>query len=148
MDQEDCPTGRDSEPERHVLKGIRQLQSIRSFLRADPQHLAAIGRLRRPLDAYDHVHYLLVARDHWRWVEPNDGVAIVEFEAFSSALSSAADLRTAMTELLVYDWLPVEGRDFVVRFDRAHANGVTIESPVFYPTTMSRRSLSGPASLR
>ena len=31
-------------------------------------------------------------------------------------------------DLHVYEWLPVEGRDFVVRFDRATVNGVSIES--------------------
>ena len=43
-------------------------------------------------------------------------------------------LREAVDELLSYDWLPVEGRDFYVRYDRATANGVSIESQVFYST--------------
>ena len=38
------------------------------------------------------------------------------------------------TELLGYEWLPVEGRDFRVQFDRAIANGAAIESEVFYPS--------------
>ena len=59
-----------------------------------------------------HVHYLIVARDHWRWVEPSNRVAIVEFEPFAQALERAANLRDAVGELLTYDWLPVEGRDF------------------------------------
>jgi hypothetical protein len=46
-----------------VMKGVRQLISIRSFLHAQPDHLANSGRLGRPLGAYDHVHYLLVARE-------------------------------------------------------------------------------------
>jgi hypothetical protein len=121
-----------------VLKGIRQLQSIRSFLTANPRYLADTGRLIRSLDAYDHVYYLLVARDHWRWVEPDNRIAIVEFEAFSPALSSAADLRTAMDGLLTYEWLPVEGRDFVIRLDKAQVNGVAIESPVFYSTAQAQ----------
>lgn len=121
-----------------VLKGIRQLQSIRSFLTATLRHLVDTGRLSRPLDAYDHVYYLLVARDHWRWVEPDDSVSIVEFEAFSTALSGAEDLRTVMVGLLTYEWLPVEGRDFVVRLDKAEVNGVAIESPVFYSTAQAQ----------
>jgi hypothetical protein len=39
----------------------------------------------------------------------------------------------SMSELMSYQWLPTEGRDFVVRYDRATANGVAIESEVFYP---------------
>jgi hypothetical protein len=90
--------------------------------------------MRRPLSDYQHVYYLLVARDHWRWVEPRDEFAIVEFDAFVRTLGRVADLRSAANELLGYDWLPVEGREFFVRNDRATANGVSIESEVFYST--------------
>ncbi|MDO8678661.1 MAG: hypothetical protein Q7R30_08880 [Acidobacteriota bacterium] len=34
-------------------------------------------------------------------------------------------------ELFTYDWLPAQDRDFRIQYDRAAANGVTIESPVF-----------------
>jgi hypothetical protein len=117
-----------------VLKGVQQLDAIREFLTRTPDHLSIQGRLRSPLSDYQHVYYLLVARDHWRWVEPRDGFAIVEFEAFVRALGRAADLRSAANELLGYDWLPVEGREFFVRNDRATANGASIESEVFYST--------------
>jgi hypothetical protein len=76
----------------------------------------------------------LIARDHWRWVEPRDGIAIVEFEAVLRALRRAEDLRSAANELFTYDWLPVDGREFFVRHDRATVNGVSIESEVFYST--------------
>jgi hypothetical protein len=72
--------------------------------------------------------------NHWRWAEPDDGIAIVEFEALTQALTTAVDLPSAIGTLLAYEWLPVEGRDFVVRFDSARTNGVAIESPVFYST--------------
>jgi len=117
-----------------VLKGIGQLSAIRAFLAGAPTHLSMHGRLPRPVNQYEHVYFLLVARDHWRWVEPRDGIAIVEFVAFERALTRSNDLRGAMVELLRYDWLPLEGRDFFVRYDRATANGVSIESPVFYST--------------
>jgi hypothetical protein len=42
-------------------------------------------------------------------------------------------LLVAMSGLLKYEWLPVEGRDFAVRYDKSVANGVAIEPEVFYP---------------
>jgi len=117
-----------------VLKGVEQLAAIRGFLTHRPDHISAQGRLPLPFNEYQHVHYLLVARDHWRWVEPRDGFAIVEFDAFVRALTRAGDLRSAANELLAYEWLPLEGRDFFVRYDRATANDVFIESEVFYST--------------
>lgn len=117
-----------------VLKGIGQLESIRAFLEESPDYLHSCGVLPRRLDQYDHVHYLLVARDHWRWVEPHDAIAIAEFEPFARILERSTNLRDAIGELLTYDWLPVQERDFRIQHDRATANGVTIESPVFYST--------------
>ena len=115
-----------------VLKGIKQVSQIRQFLKDNPNHLSTQGKLPRRLNDYQHLHYLLVARDHWLWVEPEDGVPIVEFEAFSTALSRMENLHSAISDLLTYEWLPVEGRDFTVRYDRATANGVSIECEVFY----------------
>jgi hypothetical protein len=115
-----------------VLKGIKQLEEIRRFLTANSDHLRSLGKLPRQVSEYRNVYYLLVARDHWCWVEPTDGIAIVEFEAFSSALARSGSLQSAVGDLLTYDWLPVEGRDFKVRYDGALANGVAIESEVFY----------------
>jgi hypothetical protein len=37
-----------------------------------------------------------------------------------------------MSDLLRYEWLPVEGRDFRVQYDTATVNGVSIQSEVFY----------------
>ena len=115
-----------------VMKGIDQLQLIRTFLRANPRHLRDQRRLSRPLTDYERVHYLLVARDHWRWVDPGDQIASVQFDAFARILARSNDLRAAMDELLRYDWLPIEGANFAVRFERAAVNGVSIESEVFY----------------
>jgi hypothetical protein len=116
-----------------ALKGVGQLDAISAFLIENPDYLRSRGLLARRLDEYERVHYLLVARDHWRWVEPHDRVAIVEFEPFTRTIGRAANLRDAVGELLTYDWLPVEGRDFRIQEDKAEANGVTIQSPVFYP---------------
>ena len=120
------------ERDREVLKGIRQLEQVCQFLMDNPDHLRAQGKLPRRLTDYEHVHYLLVARDHWLWVEPTDDIAILEFEAFSTALSRAENLHSAVGSLLSYEWLPIEGRDFTVQYERATANGVSIESEVFY----------------
>ena len=112
--------------------GNAPLETIRAFLDAKPDYLSSRGLLVRPLHEYERIHYLLVARDHWRWVEPHDGIAIVQFDPFTGVLERSNDLRGAVDQLLTYDWLPVEARDFFVRYDRATANGVSIESPVFY----------------
>lgn len=115
-----------------ITKGINQLEQIRSFLQRNPDHLHATGRLTRSLDSYQHKHYLLVARDHWFWVEPTNDLAVVEFEPFSQLIQEEENLYAAVRELLKYEWLPIESRDFTVRFDTAIANGVAIDSEVFY----------------
>ena len=116
-----------------VMKGVGQLSSIQQYLAANPACLQAQGRLPRLVNQYDRVCYLLVARDHWRWKSP-DGIAIVEFDAFVRALARSGNLHDVVAGLLTYDWLPVEGRDFIVQYDNATANGVSIESQVFYST--------------
>jgi hypothetical protein len=91
------------------------------------------GKLPRSLTEYDNLHYLLVAWDHWYWVEPNDRIAIVSFDAFLSALKKHANLNNLVTELLTYEWLPVEGRDFRVICATSSVNGAAFESPIFSP---------------
>jgi len=115
-----------------VLDGVSQLQEIRAFLTHHPDHLTGLGRLPRRLQDYDHVYWLVVARDHWLWMDVADGIALVEFEAFAMAMGGADDLRSAVEQLLTYDWLPVEGRDFRVQYDGVTVNGVGQESEVFY----------------
>jgi hypothetical protein len=117
-----------------VLKGIAQLKQIRGFLTQNPHYLSSRGKLPRKMNEYTHVYYILVARDHWPWVEPEDDISIVEFEAFSASLRRSEDLHLALNDLLKYEWLPVEGRDFIIRLDKATAGGVSIESEVFYST--------------
>ena len=55
-----------------------------------------------------------------------------EYQAFRTCLSRSGDLSTAINELLTYNWLPVAGRDFRIQYDRATANGVSVESQVYY----------------
>lgn len=120
-----------------LMVGIDQLKNIRKFLRNEPDHLASIGHLSRAVNEYTNIYYLLVARGHWTWVAPMDGVATVEFDAFAGALSEAIGLDTAMNRLLSFDWLPVEGRDFVVEHELRTVNGVSIECEIFYPTMLN-----------
>lgn len=115
-----------------VLNGVAQLQEIRAFLADHPDHLTGPGRLPRRVQDYDHIYWLVVCRDHWTWMDVTDGIAIVEFEAFSMALDADGDLHSAVEQLLTYDWLPVEGRDFRVQYDGVTVNGVAQESEVFY----------------
>ena len=109
-----------------ITRGFAQLESIREFLGGTPDHLQSIGKLSRPLTEYRNCYYLVVARDHWLWVEPRSGIALVEFEAFLGALERSDALESAVRELLTYDWLPVEGRDFTVRHERSSVNGVAL----------------------
>ena len=37
-----------------------------------------------------------------------------------------------VTEMLSFNWLPVEGTDFSVRFESAAVNGVVVEAEIFY----------------
>ena len=122
--------GKDAE----VLKGLSQLGKIRRFLLHKPNHLAAQRKLPRRFSDYEHIYYLLIPRDHWPWLEPTEEAAILEFEAFARALERSEDLLSTIRLLLTYEWLPVEGRDFTVRYERATANGVSIESQIFYAT--------------
>ena len=115
-----------------VLHGVDQLTAIRQYLGEHPKHLMDQGRVTKSLPDYEHLQYLLIARDHWVWLEPRHEVAIVDFDPFRRLLSESTDLWSAVTDLLHYDWLPLEGRDFRVQFDRAIANSVAIESEVFY----------------
>ena len=113
--------------------GIRQLRQIRDYLQRYPEHLKRIGKIARPVNEYRRVQYLLVARDHWPWIEPENNLMIVECGGFVKAMLKAGSLSEALDGLLGYDWLPEEGRDFTVIFERSIVNGVAVDSEVFFP---------------
>jgi hypothetical protein len=115
-----------------VLKGIGQLEQVREFLTKHPDYLRSQRKIPKSLTEYQNVYWLLVARDHWLWIEPAKNSAIVEFEAFANALKRPEDLNFAMSDLLKYDWLPEEGRNFRVQFEATTVNGVSIENEVYY----------------
>jgi hypothetical protein len=117
-----------------VLKGISQLDKVKQYLLRNPERLTRQKTLLREFTEYRHVYYLLVPRDHWLWIDPTDDTAIVEFEVFAKVMGGDQDLPSAVRLLLTYEWLPVEGRDFTVRYERATVNGVSMESQIFHAT--------------
>jgi hypothetical protein len=117
--------------DKDIAKGFTQLQMIRAYARKHPDFLRKLGKLPRSLRAYANVHYLLVVWDHWFWIDPEDGIAIVNFDTLLPILNRAASLRSLVTELLTYEWLPVEGRDFRVTYETSAVNGALLELPTF-----------------
>jgi hypothetical protein len=120
----------------------RQLATIQEYCRRHPEWLKDRKALTRSLSDYDNVFYLLIGRDHWSWFDPQDNAAVVECEQFRLAVRRHALLDEAVREVLRYHWLPVEGEDFHVQFDRGIVEGVEVESGVYYggpPTRIDQR---------
>jgi len=116
-----------------IAKGLAQLQLIRAYALRHPDFLRELEKLPRGLTSYANVHYLLVAWDHWFWIDPEDGIAVVSFDALLPALKSGTNLQSLITELLTYEWLPVEGRDFRVSYATVDVNGAVLEQCNFCP---------------
>ena len=115
------------------LDGVhRQLRTIKQFCREHPKFLKERKKLNRNLSEYEHVYYMLIARDHWIWVEPDDQTSVVDFEQFRSAFARHQSLHSALSDLLAYEWPPVEGRDFHVRYDSRSVEDVSVESEVLF----------------
>ncbi len=114
------------------LKGINQLRCIEKFLSRNPRYLADRGKLSRSISDYSEVRYILIARDHFVWVEPDKAYPVIEYENFKRAIAKTGTLHEALTLLLTFNWLPVEELDFNVKFETSSANGVSIESEVFH----------------
>jgi hypothetical protein len=116
-----------------LLYGVEvQLKRVQEFLSSKPDHLRSIGASARSLEGYTNLYYLLIARDHLVWIPPQQGRHIVAYDAFKKMLSDHQSLAEGVNELLKYDWLPLEGRDFRVRFEKATANGVILESEIYH----------------
>jgi len=120
--------------EADVAKGIRQLDLVRDYTRKHPDFLMQRGKLTKPLTAYTHVHYLLLVRDFWYWHQPQDAIALLDFDAVLVAFKESTTLFQLVERMLTYDWLPVEGRDFTVMYSPSSVHGVTLESPLFKST--------------
>lgn len=115
-----------------VEKGVRQINLIRAYAREHPDFLKNSRRLTRDITSYANVFYLLIVADHWFWLEPEDGFAILDFQTFLTTFSKSIDLNATVWDLLTYDWLPKEGVNFRVKFDASTVNGAIIESPSFH----------------
>ncbi|MGH9717142.1 MAG: hypothetical protein ACRD4R_10505 [Candidatus Acidiferrales bacterium] len=115
-----------------VLKGFDQLRKIRRFLEQNPNHLVSIRKLPKPLREYHNVQYAVIARDHWVWVPPSADGAIFTYDAFAACVNRCPSLKDAIEGLLTYDWLPVEARDYAVKYDESYADGVVIETETYY----------------
>lgn len=113
------------------MKGLDQLSDIRSFLEAEPNYLVGRKVLSQPFTEYKRVRYVLVARDEFLWPEESDHL-VVDYEVFKEAIGRTDTLAEIVDTLSRYEWLPSEGRDFIVRLEPASANGVTIETEIFY----------------
>lgn len=112
-------------------KGLLQLSEISAFLAHQPEFLCARGKLKRPLNEYQHLSFVFIARDHFLWAE-RDNIIVADYEVFKEALRKASNLRNLVDKLQTYDWLPVEGKDFRVAFEPTAVNGVMIEAETFY----------------
>jgi hypothetical protein len=119
--------------DKDIAKGLAQLQLIRAYGRQHPDFLLERGKLPRSLTSYENVYYLLVVWDHWYWIDPQDTMAVVAFDALLPALKTSTNLQSLITGILRYDWLPVEGRDFRVTYETATVNGAVLEFQIFIP---------------
>ena len=119
--------------DQEIAKGVTQLKLIRKYVREHPTFLSDRGKLPRSLSSYSNVYFLLIVWDHWYWIEPEDGIAAVHLGVLLPALRRHSSLQCLMVELLKYEWLPVEGRDFRVTYATASVNGAVLESPIFCP---------------
>ena len=111
---------------------LRQLATVQAYCRQNPEWLKQRKTLTKSLADYENVYYLLIGRDHWTRFDPQGNAAVIEFQQFRLAVARHKTLDEAIREALRYDWLPLEGEDFYVQFDRAVVEGVGLESEVYY----------------
>ena len=114
------------------LRGIGQLEKIAEFLRQNPLFLLERGDVSDDLSKFKNVYYVLVPRDYFVWVDPANGIPVIEYDAFSRVLSRSTNLAAGMEELLTFDWLPKEGSDFEIKYETFSVNSVSVETEVIY----------------
>jgi hypothetical protein len=116
--------------DKELLNGVRQVEKARDFLNKNPNYLRDRKVVKRAISEYAHVHQVLIARDHFIWTDPTN-VPVIEHETFKKMLAEEGDLHTGISELLKFDWLPVEGKDFHVEFGATHAKEVTAQLDIY-----------------
>jgi hypothetical protein len=119
------------EREKDLEKGIKQLELIRAYGRTHPDFLLERNKLSRSLAAYKQVHHILLVRDYWHWVEPEDSIAVLDFDEFLPRLRESQSLEELMIEIVRYAWLPIENQHFHVEYTTTSVNGASIESALF-----------------
>jgi hypothetical protein len=98
----------------------------------DPEYLFRQEYIAWKTSHFELIHCCVVARDHL--VErPKDAVPLYGYDAFGAELKKGGSTSRTLRSLEDSEWLPVEGVDFLVQFERHHAGGVTVESEVYYP---------------
>jgi hypothetical protein len=112
-------------------EGFGQLHEVREFLRHNPDYLKECGVTERG-EHPPTLSYAVIARDHITNTLEKDGLWLAEFDSLGWALSNSASLTDAIRRLQSYEWLPLEGRDFAVRFEAGSIAGVTMESEAFH----------------
>jgi hypothetical protein len=74
------------------LGGLKQLDKIKDFLRDNPRFLMERGDISQDLREVKNLHYLLVARDYFVWVDPVNAHPVFDFEPFLAAMSNSEPL--------------------------------------------------------
>ena len=116
-----------------IRKGLQQLRKIEEFLRSRPLFLKDCGASASFSD-FASVQFFLLARDHFIWSDPTEDYPIIEHGSFKDVVQHAPDLKSSVDEILRFEWLPVENKDFIVRYESSVANGVVVESEIFLAT--------------
>lgn len=119
-------------------EGFGQLHEVREFLRHNPDYLKECGVTERG-EHPPTLSYAVIARDHITNTLEKDGLWLAEFDSLGWALNNSANLTDAIRRLRSYEWLPLEGRDFVVRFEAGSIAGVTVESEAFHRVPKTSR---------
>jgi hypothetical protein len=114
------------------LNGITQLKKIGGFLQNNPGFLQDKGDVKQDLRNVLNLHYILIARDYFVWVDPAKGYPVIDYDPFSVVTKAPGPLAEQVRDLLQFTWLPQEGRDFQASYDRQTVNGVSVESQTLY----------------
>ncbi|HLM82129.1 MAG TPA: hypothetical protein VK302_16115 [Terriglobales bacterium] len=112
-------------------EGFQQLLDVREFLEGSPDFMEERGVVKKG-EHRPNLSYAVIARDHIGLIQQQKECWLAEFDALIWALQTSENLTEAIRKLQSYEWLPIEGRDFTVRFESSSIAGVTIEAEMFH----------------
>jgi len=112
-------------------EGFQQLLDVREFLEGSPDFMEERGVVKKG-EHRPNLSYAVIARDHIGLIQQQKECWLAEFDALIWALQKSENLTEAIRKLQSYEWLPIEGRDFTVRFESSTIAGVTIEAEMFH----------------